>query len=89
MPTSTNWNKSPMTPKPPITTTSTATTTERATAVSTAMKDMEPKGTAQRNTALRGTARKAKLLKRTTGVSKSRSLKPLRSARSKLLEWIL
>jgi len=83
-PTSTNWNKSPTTPKPPITT-SMVTTTERATE-STAMKvkDMELKGMAQRDT-----ARKLHSPKRTTGTSKNRNRRRLRSARLKHSVWIL
>ena len=82
---STNWNKSPTTPKPP-TTTSMVTTTERTTE-STAMKDMagmEPKARAQRDT-----VRKLYSPKRTTGASKNRNRRRLRSARSKHSVWIL
>jgi len=61
------------------------TTTERATE-STAMKvkDMELKAMAQRDT-----ARKLHSPKRTTGASKNRNRRRLRSARSKHSVWIL
>ena len=84
-PTSTNWNKSPMTPKPPITT-SMVTTMERATE-STAMKDMA--GMEQKAMAQRDMARKLHSPKRTTGASKNRNRRRLRSARSKHSVWIL
>jgi hypothetical protein len=86
-PTSTNWNKSPTTPKPPTTTTM-VTTTERGTE-STAMKVKDMAGMELKGMAQRDTDRKLHNPKRTTGASKNRNRKRLRSARSKHSVWIL